>query len=523
MLRYSTLGLFIFLSIYAHAQYNTLYQHYYTPISGQALTVLDEDNVQFDQAGNIYTLFDRESIRYSILTCNDGSGGVSWMDTLRLPTYNQSANANFRIAGNRMYTIATYGNNLNSSTAEAVAITKYTLTGAVLNQIVLSNTGRNFRAKEIYVQPNSSIVATYLTNDAMLNWTVHVHCYDSNLNQKWHKTFPWPSYSTSTIPGVGDALSSFYLSYTIDSIAGGNYYRKAFVHKMDSSGNMVWTKNTYDKRYKKLGIDNTGNLVMAGETIAPLVIISNTIGDVLVTKWQSSNGSPLWETIYNSTLNEKEVLYDMNMDQSGNIILGGNQDIQDIGPAHYKGFANIYTSNGVLITNIIKPLLEVVYGTRYLSNGSAVVRSATATDMHLSEYTSSGIFIQAKSMNFINGASWSGMDIHSNDDIALAVSDVLCADRGVTTMKLSKKFPTSISNISSTQKLYVYPNPCTNTLHIAGDVTIEDASMFNTIGQKVNGSRVEKNTFDVATLPIGVYFLILQTNIGKQYIKFEKN
>ena len=129
-----------------------------------------------------------------ILTCLNNSGIIDWIDTLKLPAYLQSSNANFKLSGNRIYTICTYGNNLNSSNAEAVAITKYDLAGNLLNQKILTNPPNiNFRSQEIYVQPNTNIIATYLTNDALINWTLHVDCYDSSLNLKWNKSFQWPS------------------------------------------------------------------------------------------------------------------------------------------------------------------------------------------------------------------------------------------------------------------------------------------------------------------------------------------
>ncbi len=507
------LAAFIILNSIASAQYNTLYSHYYTPLSGQALTVIDENNVQFDIQGKIYTMLDRESLRFSILTCLNTSGGVDWIDTLTLPAYLQSSNANFKFITDRIYAIATYGNNLNSSIAEAVAITKYNLNGTILNQVVLSNTGTNFRSQEIYVQPNTNIIATYLTNDMMTNWTLHVDCYDSSLNPKWTQSFPWPSYSNTGTPGTNDNNSNFYVSYTTDSIVSGNYYRKAFIHKIDSSGNLQWTKNVNDKRYKILRIDYNGYLISGGETIAPLVIVSNNIGDVLVTKINSLNGNQIWETMYNATSNEKEILNDMDVDNTGQIILGGNQDVQDISTNHYKGFANIYNNAGVLVQNIVKPTLEVVYATQYLNSGKPIVRSATSTDLHLSEYTYSGIFLAATNLNFANGASWSGMDILANDDIALAVSDVLCSDRGVTAIRLSKT-PSAVTNIEQRTTVSIYPNPALNKINIQCPGKINTAKVINMMGENFTLLPLQNNAYDIQYLPAGFYSIILNTDKG---------
>lgn len=512
----------ILIFSFTNAQYTTSHQNYYTPISGQALTVIDEDNTQFDSQGNIYTMMDRESIRYSILTCLKNTGAVGWIDTLKLTPYAQSAVGHFRISNNRIYTFSTHGNNLNSSNAEAVALTKLDLNGTQLNQVVLSNSGTNFRSREIYAQPNGKIIITYLTNDAMTNWMLHVDCYDSMLNQKWVKSFPWPVYSPSTMPAAMDNQSNCYITYTIDSIVSGSYYRKAFVHKIDSNGNLQWTKNVYDKRYKFCKIDGAGNLVMAGETIAPYVYVTNNIGDVLVTKWNASNGNQIWETLYNATSSEKEIVLSLDIDASNSIIIGGNQDIQDITSAHYKGFANLYTSSGSLIKTILKPQMEVVYATRFLNSGNPIVRSATSTVMNLNRYNALGNIIDSNQYTFVNGASWAGMDIKSNDDIALAISDQLCADRGVTVMYLGKKFPNGLEETYQKINIVLFPNPVRDLIQIQSDEPILSARCYDVLGIPQILKANSATSFDTHELKTGCYFIDIQTASGIYKTKFIK-
>jgi hypothetical protein len=515
------MGCFFYTTI-TFGQYNTLYQHYFTPISGQALTVIDENNVRFDSQGKIYTLFDRESLRYSILTCMNTSGGIDWIDTLTLSAYLQSSNANFTIADNRIYMIGTYGNNLNSSIAEAVAITKYDLDGHVIHQKVLSNPpNMNFRSQEIYVLPNTNIIATYLTNEMMTNWTLHVDCYDSSLVPKWNQSFAWPSYSNTSTPGTTDNLSNFFISYTTDSVVASNYYRKMYLHKIDSNGVVKWTRNEYDTRYKFLKMGVNG-LMVAGETIAPLVIVSNNIGDVFVKKIDTTNGNQLWNITYNATSNEKEIVNSMDVGINTNIMIGGTQDIQDVSTAHYKGFVNIYTYNGVLLQSYVKPTLEVVNTTRFLSGGNAIVRSSTATDLHINEYTPAGIFLSATNLNFVNGASWAGMDFLPNDDIALAVSDVLCSDRGVTTMRLSKNAATGLSEQQTIPTITVYPNPCTDQFFVDTKNELKAVEMYNALGEKVNSLQQNKTMFSIKHLPAGMYTILVITDEGTYHTQLVK-
>jgi hypothetical protein len=509
-------------SLQSQAQYNTLYQHYYTPISGQALTVIDENNVQFDTQGNIYTMMDRESLRYSILSRLGNGGSVDWIDTLRLTAYQQSAVSDFKIHQQRIYTFCTYGNNLNSSNAEAVALTKYSLNGSQLNQVVLSNTGVNFRSQEIYFQPNQHMIITYLTNDAMTNWTLHVDCYDTSLNAQWTKSFPWPSYSNSSMPAAIDNQSSTYITYTTDSIVTGNYYRKAFIHKIDSSGNIVWTKNVDDKRYKCCKIDQAGNLIMAGETIAPLVIVSNNIGDVLVTKINAANGNQIWETLYNGTSNEKELVYSLDIDANNNILIAGNQGIQDISAAHYRGYANWYNTSGTLLKNILRPVMEVVSAAKFLSNGHPLLRSATSTMLYLSEFDLAGTSVNSNNYYLFNGASWAAMDILANDDIALAVSDQLCADRGVTVFRLSKNNANSVIDEAALPTITIYPNPAKQEVKIQCEETLQSVSLYDMLGQKQNVVISKYHTLDISTLRPGTYLLNIRTDKKDFKTKFVK-
>lgn len=511
----------IFIFQNSNAQYSSLYQHYYTPVSGQALTVIKENNVAFDAQDNIYTMMDRESARYSIMTKLNTSGTVAWIDTLKLPNLAQSAYGDMIVKNQNIYTLASYGNNLNSSIIEAMALTKFDLNGAQTNQVLFNASNTSYLAKKVLYTNNNSILISYITNNLQQNWTVHVECYDTNFNFKWNQTFAWPAYSPSTTPMALDNQSNCFLTYTVDSVVSGNYYRKAFVHKIDSSGNLQWSKTVNGKRYLAMKVNMANELILAGETIAPLVYVSNNIGDVLIAKFNSSNGNQIWETPYTAAANEKAILYSLDVDSNDRILIGGLQDIQDVTTAHYKGYVNMYNTNGSILKNIILSTLDETKAARFGSLSQIIVRSSTSTVLYVREYNIAGNLSNSMSFNFANGASWSSMDLDANDDLAVAVSDVLCADRGVTVMRLSKK-PNAVSDISSLNNINIYPNPSKDKLMIQTTETIESIFISDLNGKKITATYSQSNGLDISSLSNGLYFLHVETSKGNYNTKFTK-
>jgi outer membrane protein assembly factor BamB len=510
------------LAQYANAQYLTQYQHYYTPISGQTLTVTREHNVRFDAQGNIYTLMDRESSRFSILTCLNTLGNVAWIDTLKHPIYIQSAYADFTIKQQNLYALSTHGNNLNTSNAEALILRKYNLNGTQINQVVLNAPSTNYLARKVLVNQNNSILISYVTNNLQQNWTLHLDCYDTTLTLKWSQNFAWPSYSPTKSPMTTDKVSNTYITYTIDSTNGGNYYRQAMLHKIDSNGIVQWSKSVAQKRFIDLKVDQMDDLVLAGETIAPLVYVSNNIGDVFVTKLNTNTGNTIWETPYNSISNEKEIVYTLDIDANNRILIGGLQDIQDVTGPHYKGFANLYNFVGGILKNIILGNLDEVKAARFLSTSSLLLRSSTSTVMYLREYNIAGNLVHTDTYNFANGASWSSMDITATDYLAVAVSDVLCADRGVTVMRLSKT-PLSIQDIEKHNELTLYPNPASDYISIESKNDILSIQLFDINGRMISNIAPNLTNIPISQLNSGLYLIQIKTTKDKHSISFFKN
>ena len=75
--------------------------------------------------------------------------------------------------------------------------------------------------------------------------------------------------------------------------------------------------------------------------------------------------------------------------------------------------------------------------------------------------------------------------------------------------------PASISDLTALGNVKVYPNPASTSLHLEGVAAGTKATMYSMLGQPVLQTVVTGNqTLDIATLPAGVYKLVLTNKDG---------
>jgi hypothetical protein len=117
------------------------------------------------------------------------------------------------------------------------------------------------------------------------------------------------------------------------------------------------------------------------------------------------------------------------------------------------------------------------------------------------------------------------MDIAPNNDIALAVSDVTCANRGVNILYLSKN-PLSTENVSKEEGIHIYPNPCSTNLTVSTSFSaMGKLEIYNSVGQLVIAQTVSNmnlQSISIANISNGIYFLKVKTSEGEFIRKFVK-
>jgi hypothetical protein len=88
-------------------------------------------------------------------------------------------------------------------------------------------------------------------------------------------------------------------------------------------------------------------------------------------------------------------------------------------------------------------------------------------------------------------------------------------------------FPTSSSEIYTTDGIFISPNPATTEIKIEnGKGNISSVEIFNTLGEKVynnaEGFRSNAKTINVSILTPGIYFVRVKTSVGMSAGKFVK-
>ena len=87
----------------------------------------------------------------------------------------------------------------------------------------------------------------------------------------------------------------------------------------------------------------------------------------------------------------------------------------------------------------------------------------------------------------------------------------------------SKKTQTGISNVNAVS-IGVYPNPANNTFNVTSAGTIQEVTIYNTLGQAVKTIEANNNlvNVDISTLPIGVYTIKTTVNGSENFSKLIK-
>jgi hypothetical protein len=72
---------------------------------------------------------------------------------------------------------------------------------------------------------------------------------------------------------------------------------------------------------------------------------------------------------------------------------------------------------------------------------------------------------------------------------------------------------TSVEDINAKEEITIFPNPATNyiTITLQKDLLIEEAIIYNPLGQKTLAAKLVNNTMDVSKLKPGMYFIEVAT------------
>jgi len=87
----------------------------------------------------------------------------------------------------------------------------------------------------------------------------------------------------------------------------------------------------------------------------------------------------------------------------------------------------------------------------------------------------------------------------------------------------TEKKPMGTEEISSSEKVALYPNPVKDVLYFSASGKATQAEIYDLNGRLVKTAAVSNNSVNVSSLSKGVYFIILRTDKGTVKEKFIKN
>ena len=172
-------------------------------------------------------------------------------------------------------------------------------------------------------------------------YDIFIAKYGSDGTYQWAKHFNSNNIQTKTsaisVDGGGNVLMTGSFFNTLDFGAPcapiTAYSQDTFVVKLSSSGTCIWARNfTWNNvdGGAALAVDGSNNVVVAGGfqgtldfgSGVTLTDHSGTQSDIYLAKFNSS-GAIVWAHGYGSTTNNAQSVYDVDTDNSGNIVMTG--------------------------------------------------------------------------------------------------------------------------------------------------------------------------------------------------------
>jgi hypothetical protein len=309
------------------------------------------------------------------------------------------------------------------------------------------------------------------------------------------------------------------------------------MYKVDSAGNLVWSRvygGNFGDDGTSITITSDNKYVICG-TYAKFSTLTDTARIYLVKT--DFNGNIIWSKTYGNSSGQY-VGEEAQETSDGGFIITGYRN--PTGSTLDQVYLIKTDSNGDTVWTkefggssydnhfSVKP----TYDGAYISTGTS--RSPQDYDLNLTKLNSLGDIIWNKYYDF--GEDEIGFDVQNSDNGFLILGHKAVADypfRDILFVKTdSEGIIDTISGIKENMKDFkIYPNPASTTLTLQTEHRLPNTDnrlqIYNTQGQLVYHSTFDidlasgETTFDISSLPTGLYYLHLQSAEGVGVKKFE--
>jgi photosystem II stability/assembly factor-like uncharacterized protein len=294
----------------------------------------DLDNVasvKTDALGNIYVtgLSFNDATQNDFVTIKyDAQGNQTWVASYNFATNNDDEPAALVVDGSCVIvTGSSFGGAMSKMD---IATIKYDANG---NQLWVSrfNDASNCdeEAKAIAVDAQGNIYVSGVVYDsANIKRDILTLKYNSNGNLLWSNRFNGEGNGDDYVASlaVDNEMNVYVAGTSTGEISGDDYC----VIKFDASGEVLWVETfnglgNYDDEIAQMILDANGNVVVTGRTFSSMVA-----WDDMTTVKYNRNGIEMWEATYNGTGNDDDAASSLVADSEGNVYVTGTTVLLDI-------------------------------------------------------------------------------------------------------------------------------------------------------------------------------------------------
>ena len=138
----------------------------------------------------------------------------------------------------------------------------------------------------------------------------------------WTRRYDSPDrFDDRPVDAALDPQGNVVVTAVVNRLAGGNDFYTAKYAGTD--GSVLWERSysgpaNLHEEPAALAVDNSGNVVVAGKSA------NSENDDLYLAKYNSADGAILWEKLYNSPENDNDFARDLQVDNSGDVIVAGS-------------------------------------------------------------------------------------------------------------------------------------------------------------------------------------------------------
>ncbi len=402
-----------------------------------------------DSSGGVYVGGMTTSIgnasNYFFLAKYDSSGTIQWQRALGSNNNDQGNN----VATDSSDNVYICGTSATSGAgAEELILIKYNSSGTQQWQRRLGGSANDV-ARGVTTDSSDNVYVCGSTNSVTSGSDALIVKYDSSGNIQWQRILYGSTQSDNARKIAVDSSGNVYV--VGDTSSSGQGYSDLLIAKYDSSGNIQWQRTlggTINEYGYGVAVDSSGG-VYVGATTNSVVTYDN---DILVAKYNSS-GTIQWQR-YLTAAGGYEMLYDLTIDDSGSLYIGGNITVKLPDDGSSTGTYGTYTYAASSLTDASSSLTSVNAGL-YLTAGTSYVaeQSVSLTDA-ASNLTSTKTTISSLVQNL-------------TAENFIGISNGAYSDGQTATIQVTGSVDDSQSGLTAGQAYYVQDN---GTLGESGSV-----------------------------------------------------